>query len=52
MFSESILENCFYFVFNQTDCADFLYLPTESDKVFMQDLLTLPYVHLSSLKHL
>lgn len=50
--SKSILENCFYLIFNRSDCAKFTYLPTESDKLFVQHLLVLPCVHLNSLRHL
>lgn len=51
-FSNSIIETCFYFVFNRSDYSSFLYLPTENNKLFVQDLLTLPCVHLSFLKYL
>lgn len=52
MFSKSLLENFFYFIFNRIDFANFLYLPTESDRLPAQDLFTLPCVHLSFWKHL
>lgn len=52
MVSKSLLENFFYFIFNRIDFANFLYLSTESNKLSVQDLFTLPCVRLSLQKHL
>lgn len=51
IFSNNTLENCLYFVLNSRDRASFLQLPTESNKLLVQELLTLVCIHLISLKH-
>lgn len=51
IFSSNILENCFYFVLNRRDGANFLQLPTESNRLLVQELLILAFIHLISLKY-
>lgn len=51
IFSNNTLENCLYFVLNRRDHASFLQILTESNKLLVQELLTLVCIHLISLKH-
>lgn len=51
IFSNNTLGNCLYFVLNRRDWANFLQRPTESNKLLVQELLSLACIHLISLKH-